>query len=172
MNLLFYAREEHGVCERLQRLIEGLVSEDNIEICMTIESLSQRLRQPTYDLSIAVLLAADSQDLTELLSIRDLIWDLRLILILPDRETGTIAKGHTLRPRFLTYLDSDFADVTAVLKKMLSNTDGNFARGSMEDVTAVLKKMLSNTDGNFARGSMEELAEAMDHAAKGSRSRI
>ena len=149
MNLLFYARKEHGAGERLQTLIEGLVSEDNIEICMTIESLSQRLRQPTYDLGIAVLLAADSQDLTELLSIRDLIWDLRLILILPDREIGTIAKGHTLRPRFLTYLDSDFADMTAVLKKMLLNTDGN-----------------------SARGSMEELAEAMDHAAKGSRSRI
>ncbi|MCD6199973.1 MAG: hypothetical protein J7K15_15635, partial [Deltaproteobacteria bacterium] len=82
-------------------------------------------------------------------SVRDLIWDLRLILILPDREAGTIAKGHILRPRFLTYLDSDFTEVAAVLKKMLSNTDGN-----------------------FARGSMEELAEAMDHAAKGSRSRI
>jgi len=149
MILLFYAREEHGAGERLQTLIEELVSEDNIEICMTIGSLFQRLRQPTYDLSIVVLLAADSQDLTELLSVRDLIWDLRLILILPDREAGTIAKGHILRPRFLTYLDSDFADVTAVLKKMLSNTDGN-----------------------FARGSMEELAEAMDHAAKGSRSRI
>ena len=149
MILLFYAREEHGAGERLQTLIEELVSEDNIEICMTIGSLFQRLRQPTYDLSIVVLLAADSQDLTELLSVRDLIWDLRLILILPDRETGTIAKGHILRPRFLTYLDSDFTEVAAVLKKMLSNTDGN-----------------------FARGSMEELAEAMDHAAKGSRSRI
>ena len=95
MNLLFYAREEHGVCERLQRLIEELVSEDNIEICMTIGSLFQRLRQPTYDLSIVVLLAADSQDLTELLSVRDLIWDLRLILILPDRPDEVIPMGET-----------------------------------------------------------------------------
>jgi len=95
MILLFYAREEHGAGERLQTLIEELVSEDNIEICMTIGSLFQRLRQPTYDLSIVVLLAADSQDLTELLSVRDLIWDLRLILILPDRPDEVIPMGET-----------------------------------------------------------------------------
>jgi len=28
-------------------------------------------------------------------------------------------KGHSLRPRFLTFVDSDFNDVAAVLKKMI-----------------------------------------------------
>ena len=46
---------------------------------------------------------------------------LRLILILPDREKGTISKGHLFRPRYLTYADGDFLDVAAVLAKMIDH---------------------------------------------------
>jgi hypothetical protein len=41
----------------------------------------------------------------------------------PRDNNLTIAKGHTLRPRFLTYADSDFAEVVAVLSKMFENTN-------------------------------------------------
>jgi len=37
----------------------------------------------------------------------------------PDQEENTIAKGHSLRPRFVTYADSDFPDVVAALGKTL-----------------------------------------------------
>jgi len=93
-----------------------------MKVCRSIESLSHWLRQPADDLPIAaVLLAARSEDLSDLLSIRDLLRDVRIILILPDREANTIAQGHTLRPRFLSYTDSDFTDVLAVLGKCLES---------------------------------------------------
>ncbi|MCJ7779472.1 MAG: hypothetical protein MUQ27_01475, partial [Acidimicrobiia bacterium] len=47
--------------------------------------------------------------------IRDLLDRIRIILILPDRNKDTINKGHTLFPRFLTYVDGNFDWVTAVL---------------------------------------------------------
>jgi hypothetical protein len=103
-------------------VIEAIVPAGEIEIYQTINSLSRRLRQPRYDLAVAVLLASSKQDLLELLSIRHLLDDLRVILLLPDREKDTIAKGHTLRPRFLTYADSDLLDVAVVLSKMLRNS--------------------------------------------------
>ncbi|MDP3029372.1 MAG: hypothetical protein Q8O04_07735 [Deltaproteobacteria bacterium] len=37
----------------------------------------------------------------------------------PDQEKDTIAKGHSPRPRFVTYADSDFLDVAAALGKIL-----------------------------------------------------
>jgi hypothetical protein len=58
---------------------------------------------------IAVLLAVRCEDLLALFSILDLLCDFRLILILPDRKKDTIAKGHTLAPVFLSYVDSDSA---------------------------------------------------------------
>ena len=129
MNLLLYATEPQGTGKQLQKVIEELFPENNTEIYRTIDGLSHRLRQPRYDLAVVVLLAASKQDLLDLLSIRDLLDDLRVILLLPNREKDTITKGHTLRPRFLTYADSNFLDVAAVLSKMVRNTHGDKKRG-------------------------------------------
>lgn len=123
MNLLLYATETMGNGRHLQSIIEELVPEYKTEIYRTIDSLSHRLRQPKYDLAVAVLLASSREDLVDLLSIRDLLDDLRIILLLPNREKDTIDKGHTFRPRFLTYADCNLLNVAAVLSKMLRNTN-------------------------------------------------
>jgi hypothetical protein len=125
MNLLFYSTVTDGAGERLLRVIEEVVPAEKTEIYRTIDTLTRRLRQPAHHPTIAVLFAASRQDLLEIASIKELIWNLRIILILPDREKDTIAKGHTLRPRFLTYSNSDFADVAAVLRKMLGNVSSS-----------------------------------------------
>jgi len=102
-----------------QKEMENLVMVESMEVCRTITSLSRRLRRFESRPEVVVLLAADKKDLSELLAIRSLFRDLRIILLLPDREPETISKGHTLMPRFLAYCDSNFRDVTAVLNKML-----------------------------------------------------
>ncbi len=121
MNLLFYATAADGAGEMLRGVIEELVPEEKIEVHRTEEGLSSRLRKPTYDLSVAVLLAANKEDLLYLVANKELIWNLRVILILPDREEDTVTKGHLLRPRFLTYADGNFLDVATVLGKMLQS---------------------------------------------------
>ncbi|NVM22502.1 MAG: hypothetical protein HWN68_12065 [Desulfobacterales bacterium] len=126
MNLIFYSRDTEAIGDQLQRVIESIETQaiNEVELHRTIDSLSRRLRRPTYDVAVAVLLAATKEDLLDMLSIRDLIRNLRIILVLPDTEDATIAQGHSLRPRFLTYADSNFAEVAGVLNKMLGNTEG------------------------------------------------
>ncbi|MEW5801796.1 MAG: hypothetical protein AB1847_06780 [bacterium] len=119
MKLLLYAPAVEEAGKRLQGIIENLVPEAKREVCRTIDDLSIRLRQPMNNLSVAVLLAATRQDLSDIVTIADLMGDLRLIVILPDLEDDTIAKGHSLRPRFLDNIDSDFSDIAAILGKML-----------------------------------------------------
>ncbi len=119
MNLLFYSTLENGAGARLQGVIEEIAPQDKIEIYRTIASLSPRLRRPANDVSIALFLAASREDLAEILSIRGLLSDVRTILVLPDRKEDTIAEGHSFRPRFISYIDSDFTDVAAVLSKMV-----------------------------------------------------
>jgi len=125
MNVLFYSTMKGDIWERLQESIKAVVPSENMEIYRTIAGLSKRLCQPLYDLSIAVLLATTGEELQEILSIQDLITDIRVIAIIPDREKETISKGHLLRPRYLTYADGDFADVAAVLGKMLEIINNN-----------------------------------------------
>ncbi|MDY6854982.1 MAG: hypothetical protein SWO11_09815 [Thermodesulfobacteriota bacterium] len=119
MNLLFYTTEKEETGERLQKVIDTIVPKGKGETHRTIKSLTQRLRKPRYDSIIAVLMASTREDLYDLLSIRDLLRGISIILILPDRNADTISKGHILRPRFLTYKDSNFGEITAVLGKML-----------------------------------------------------
>jgi tRNA splicing ligase len=79
------------------------------------------LRQPLFNPTIAILLATTREELQDILSIRDLLWDIKIILIVPDMNRGTVAKGHTLRPRFLCDCNSDFVDVAAVFSLMIRN---------------------------------------------------
>jgi hypothetical protein len=124
MNILLYEPVGGGNNKQFHRMIEGLDLECGMEIYRTIESLSQRLRQPGKNLTVAVLLATSKQELLEILSIKELLFNVRIILVLPDREEDTITKGHSLRPRFLTYADSNYGDIAAVLSKMLGD-NGN-----------------------------------------------
>jgi hypothetical protein len=123
MNILYYTSTINGAGKRLQEAIESVVQAENTEIYRNLESLIQRLRRPTQLLDVSILLANSRTDFLDLLSIRDLLLNLRIILILPDGNKETITRGHTLFPRFLTYANSDFKDVAAVLKKMIQKTD-------------------------------------------------
>ncbi len=119
MKLLFYENTDKGAVNRIQSVIQGLVPENCIEIYRTISSLSLRLRKPMDETVIAVLLAARQEDLVDILFIGDLLYDINTILVLPDSEDDTVKKGHQLRPRYLSYMDSNFSDVGAVLGNML-----------------------------------------------------
>ena len=115
MQMLFYA--EVGVGENILNPIARLFPD--VEVFRSMDGLSARLRQPLDDPAIAVLIAQTWGELANFLQIRNLLRDVRVVLVLPDRDAETIAKGHVLQPRFFSYLDSDAGEVTAVVEKML-----------------------------------------------------
>lgn len=123
MRLLFYLHVKNGAGKRLQRLILSLVPKEKIEIYHDFESLRLRLHRPKYDLDVAILVTGGGEELDGIIAIRDLLRDLRIILILPNRESDTISMGHKVGPRYISYIDGDFKDVAAVLRKMFNLGD-------------------------------------------------
>ena len=93
MNLFIYESMMKSKYKELHWIIENLDLEKGVEIHRTIDSLSQRLCQPMEEPTIAVLLADRKKDLIEILSIKELLNGIKIILVLPDREEDTIAKG-------------------------------------------------------------------------------
>jgi len=120
MELLLYSASKQQAEERIHDIIEGIIPIDDIGICRSIESLSIRLRQFRKNLSLAIILAATQEELVDVLLIRELLDDIPIILILPNRQKEAISTGSKLHPRFISYMDSDFLDVKAVLDKMVS----------------------------------------------------
>ena len=121
MDLVFYSPVNGSSEERLQRVIESLIPGWEGTITRTIDDLSERLLQPKNDLAIALLLAEKREDIEELLPVSNLFRNTRIILVAPDRDKETIAAAHLLRPRLLTYSDSDFADIFTVLTKIIAD---------------------------------------------------
>ena len=119
MRLLLYARSDQNASKRLHGRIGAMVSMEAREDYSDLDSLRRRLCRPRNGLTIAVLVVATGEELWELLAMKDLLADLRLILVLPDRSRETIAAGHRMAPRFISYVDSGIEEVEAVLEQML-----------------------------------------------------
>ncbi len=119
MRLLLYAKNDDCYSEKLQAAGESVVSKEEIEVIYSIEHLSEMLMNAPYKDTVAVLITEKRDELFQLNSILGLLRKARVILILPDREPETVSIGYKLEPRFLSYIDSDVSEVSAVLNKML-----------------------------------------------------
>ena len=108
---------EPGGC--LTEVVKSVVSETRTEIYTTMPELAFRLRGARHDIALAILSAATQPELSDLAALGNLLLGLRLILILPDGQPGTVARALTLYPRYMSYGAGDFTDVVAVLEKML-----------------------------------------------------
>ncbi len=120
MNVVLYSLSEDEAGKRLQGVMDMLMPREKIEVCSTFNALSLRLHQPLDNVRHVVLNASSKNDLLDILSLRDILWNVRVILVLPDRDAATTSMGHTLRPRLISYADSDFLEVFAVLGRMMA----------------------------------------------------
>lgn len=119
MAVFFFSSMQKGASEQIQKTVEALVHGQGLELYRTVENLSRRLHKNKVDASVALLLVSNRDELSSLVSLRSLMSDIRIILIIPDEEEGTVTLAHKLRPKFLATKDSDLQDLAAVLMKML-----------------------------------------------------
>ena len=119
MNIVIYAPSTDIYSSILNRDLGELNPELGVEIHRSLGSLKQRLSQPVNELVAAILYVSGEDDLSQLLRMQDLLWDLPLILVIPAQDRQTVSCAHSLRPRFLTDVEGDFKEVAEVLKRML-----------------------------------------------------
>ena len=119
MKLFLFTSMINEASVRIQALLEKSFPGVDIEVYRTIDGLSARLHQPKDDAFVAVLLAENGKELLDFHTLLNLFRDIRIILVVPDRNQETITLAHQLRPNFLCYKNSDFTEVIAVLNKML-----------------------------------------------------
>lgn len=122
-NIILYSQATNGVGSEFCEAVEAVSTGAHVEIFSTISDLSKRLHKPGLNFPIIVLMVVNREDLENIVAIQNLLFDSRIILILPDKEDDTMALGHTLRPRFVSYRDNFFSEVGAVLDKMINRPE-------------------------------------------------
>lgn len=107
-----------------------LVPEESIVVYRSIEDLVRGIDRLYDKDTILLFQARDREDLLRLVSLRDLLEGLRVVLLIPDREEETVSLSHRLRPRFLGNSDNDFSVTISVLQKMMEHMDEGQEAGS------------------------------------------
>ena len=121
MNIILYANiKTTEISKRLQNVVESEVSDEQVEILRSLEDLSERVGQFPKKIDVAVILIQSKFELFELIALKSLLEGICIILILPNRKKETVSGGLSLYPRFMSFADSDFKDVSAVLEKILT----------------------------------------------------
>lgn len=118
MNVFFLSGSQNDTRKRLQRVLEFMIPKKNIINIRTVKDLEAHLRKASSETTTVLILYVNKEKLAELILLKKLLEDTNIILILNKKDNETITLGHRLRPRFITYADSDFLDVASVLIKM------------------------------------------------------
>lgn len=114
MSVLYFSTARDGPAQGFQAIAQAEAWPDQLELCRSARTLAQRLYQPRGNLRIAVVNISSPEELTKVVSLKDLFDDLATILILPDHDPKDIARAHQLGPRFLAYADTNPIVVAAV----------------------------------------------------------
>lgn len=110
--------------EELEELTRSVVPPTRLRISRTFKDLRVSLLDSASNPEVVILLSPTPEHLDALLAFRDPLLSTRLILVLPDEDKETIAKAHSLRPRFVSSTESGFLAVAEVLARLMSGFEG------------------------------------------------
>lgn len=129
MNLLLYMRTPGEREDGLQSAVAPYVSGGSLEVFTEFRSFAERARKPKGAHSVAVVYNPNAPDLRALVSLRDLLRDVRVLLVLPDQDEETIVLAHRVRPAYVAYVDDGISGVVSVLRRLT----GGAARAAAGD---------------------------------------
>jgi hypothetical protein len=119
MNVIMYSTKFEDKIKELERLLREL-DPGRLDVFKSLEGLAERLRGPWQEKPIVLIWVHNQDELLDLVSMKEELRDMRLILVLPDLEKSTLSLAHRLWPNYLSFADDNHGKMRAVLQKMLS----------------------------------------------------
>ncbi len=121
MRILLYTKEADEFRGQRKKILESNFKGQRVETPPTVDDLIRRLREPSEETKILILLINDREDLKSLLSIPHLLLNVPLLIQVPDDCPETLQMVHRLRPRYFNGATGDFGPLVEVLQKILNN---------------------------------------------------
>jgi hypothetical protein len=73
---------------------------------------------------LVFLYIPNQKELTHILAIKDRLFGSDVIVVLPNQQPDEVARAHSLRPRFIGYLEDDHALIVDVFARYLREVSG------------------------------------------------
>ena len=113
----------------LAEIAAAFGADAQLETFRDVEVFSERLSHHNGP-GILILLAAEGGDLERLCDNRESLLQGDVILLVPNDAPDTIARAHSLRPRYLGMTDCDLDKVVPVLNHLLQKRKHSHNRGN------------------------------------------
>jgi hypothetical protein len=121
MRILLYTKEADEFRSQRKKILESNFKGQRVETPPTVDDLVRRLREPSEETKVLILLINDREDLKYLLSIPHLFLNVPLVVQVPDDSPETMQMAHRLRPRYLNGAQGDLGALVEVLRRILNN---------------------------------------------------
>jgi hypothetical protein len=121
MRILLYTKEADESREKRKEILESNFKDRRVETFPTAGDLTRRLREPSEETKIVILLINDQEDLKHFVSIQHLFLNVPLLIQVPDDSAETLQMAHRLRPRYLNGSQGDLGTLVEVLRRILNN---------------------------------------------------
>jgi len=118
MEVFLYFSEMEGKGREIRGIMEELFRSEQLHVHRSVDNLIQNILGPWDKKPIVVALIDRKDELIDLVSRREQLYPVRLVLVLPEEEESVISLAHRLRPNYLTYIHKDTEDLKSVLRKM------------------------------------------------------
>ncbi len=116
-------QDESGTTgKRLLKSIREQFPDIEIEHHNSVEDLQKRVCLPAYnkESEIVIVLVDNSERLERLIEIKGCLAGRRLVLALHEMSREILSRSLLLRPRYVSYGESQFSDLLCVLEKMIN----------------------------------------------------
>ncbi len=122
MNIVCYGNPMDKTFHDLWSLMRQTHPELGLELHSSLLSFSARLREPRRNIAVVMLYINDRETMTELLSVRSLLKDLPIVILLKDQEPGILEFAHQLMPRVIVYTWWRIGDICGVLQRCIGRS--------------------------------------------------
>ena len=122
--LFFHSTENVSTVKNLISSIENRLFPDKSVFCSNITVLKNELNKFGHRPDVAVLFVSNSEELKNLIEMKDLFFDVFLLVVIPDESRENINLGHKLHPRFLTTKNGDISILTEILLNIKKRING------------------------------------------------
>ena len=119
MKTILYSPKDSETYTTLYKKLADTLGRENVVREANTFDLNYRLGYPEFISAALVLLLETTEDLIELLLIREDLINHFTLIVLPELEESLFSKALLLRPRYVSNTQSDFSEIALILKKKL-----------------------------------------------------
>ncbi|MBN1293477.1 MAG: hypothetical protein JXB48_16680 [Candidatus Latescibacteria bacterium] len=117
MKVILLTKKFNKNGERFVKKLNNSLNEVDIKVVYSLSDIFQYI-----SINSLIIFHVDSHNtLVDILLYREKFEWSKIIIILPDEDENTIAKGLLLKPRFISTNDHNINDILAVINNIISN---------------------------------------------------